>query len=1286
MSRPAPHWSRCQLVIPPVLLTLIAAVPAAQAQVTLATGAQQKAAHAPGLDDPAVIYFVGPACDTPGVPNETSPARIVRVPTLGGTPRDLAVFNPERPAGTCNPFRIASNIVVDEQSVFWIDNEGPNGGGVKRQARLANPEDPPVELVPLGGLSGELVSAGSRLYVILRNVVRVGTDSAVDLLTEVEKDGGTSREVYFTAADTMFDLQFDGRWVWWREDTRLLQLRRYDTVSGAVDLIDDAVDGYLSSGDESQCIPGEGCEDINTLYFGTGRELRVRNTFDPATERTLYTSPRADATLREIVRDTQWIFFWESAPSGTLFRADHWLYRLSPIGGTPDLLQGPLERVIFGPNRLSTDYIRLYWHDSGNIFRLPNNAEALPVFDVVATGTEVSQGIQNPRHAVRLIEGRRTVVRVHVRSERGGDAADVAAALSGTNLSGLLGVLEPVNRTGKRIVVRANPRRAQLDHSFQFELPLHWTTGGPLQLTARINPDETTYEDNIENNAITAGPFEFSASPRLPVRYVNFWYRDVSVPALYTTNWADEAASREWIRTVYPLQRLPSVSPATPGLDETSTDVVDDGMLTRVNRTADDCRRFLDTSAMPPVDDRDMCAAAYAGERIAAMLRSGELLPGRISYANIAQAPGFFTRGFSRGDRICMGPSGAASNDLFLTYAAHEIGHELGRNHPTPASDVCGHSASDPAFPYPRAAIGETSPLAVDPFFGLDLGQYSFDPLRVLSGRSHRDFMSYCRPKWISDYTYEGIYQRLATMPVTAAVRHGTTAGLVEGDWLIATGILTPAAGNGGFGIVRRVPTAGDPTPPEPGPFTLELAAGDGVLASHPFTALPIADGAPGYVAFDLMVPFLPGTTALRVVENDTGRALASAVVSASPPVISDVALPDAPDPVDGLVTVTWTASDPDGDALQFDLFATRDGGTTFTPVELSIAGTTLSLDSTRLAGGLTQLRVVATDGVHTAAALSAPFTVAARPPEVVIVSPPDGQRVDWNQLVTFEAAARDLQDGTLVDEAIVWANQYGDIGTGAVVQTSALQVGTNTVSVTATNSAGLSASASIVVEVGDALAPLGPTLSVEPQAIGWHVDNGDLPLQTEMLEISNAGSGTLEFEVQSDAAWLLLDGALGASGVAPAVLTVSADPAMIPPGTAATAMLTVRATDNADDERIVTVELARGDVFNQTGSVDADGDGVMDAVDNCQAVANPDQTDADDNGIGDACEGSEPPACAGDCDGDRAVAIDELIRAVTIALGSGAIDDCAAADGNGDGNLVINELIAAVNVALLGC
>jgi hypothetical protein len=62
------------------------------------------------------------------------------------------------------------------------------------------------------------------------------------------------------------------------------------------------------------------------------------------------------------------------------------------------------------------------------------------------------------------------------------------------------------------------------------------------------------------------------------------------------------------------------------------------------------------------------------------------------------------------------------------------------------------------------------------------------------------------------------------------------------------------------------------------------------------------------------------------------------------------------------------------------------------------------------------------------------------------------------------------------------------------------------------------------------------------------------------------------------------------------------------------------------------------------------------------------------------------PSTCAGDCNGDGSVAINELITGVNIALGSAAVSLCPSCDTSGDGSVAINELIAAVSRALNGC
>ena len=65
---------------------------------------------------------------------------------------------------------------------------------------------------------------------------------------------------------------------------------------------------------------------------------------------------------------------------------------------------------------------------------------------------------------------------------------------------------------------------------------------------------------------------------------------------------------------------------------------------------------------------------------------------------------------------------------------------------------------------------------------------------------------------------------------------------------------------------------------------------------------------------------------------------------------------------------------------------------------------------------------------------------------------------------------------------------------------------------------------------------------------------------------------------------------------------------------------------------------------------------------------------------------GPATAVCPGDCDGDGAVRINELVIAVGIALGQTPAGDCTAVDGNGDGQVGIAELVAATNALLGGC
>lgn len=65
-------------------------------------------------------------------------------------------------------------------------------------------------------------------------------------------------------------------------------------------------------------------------------------------------------------------------------------------------------------------------------------------------------------------------------------------------------------------------------------------------------------------------------------------------------------------------------------------------------------------------------------------------------------------------------------------------------------------------------------------------------------------------------------------------------------------------------------------------------------------------------------------------------------------------------------------------------------------------------------------------------------------------------------------------------------------------------------------------------------------------------------------------------------------------------------------------------------------------------------------------------------------CPSLDP--CVADCNANGVVSVDEIVKAVTIALGATELLDCVPADRSGDGQVTVEELVEAVSDLLAGC
>jgi hypothetical protein len=581
--------------------------------------------------------------------------------------------------------------------------------------------------------------------------------------------------------------------------------------------------------------------------------------------------------------------------------------------------------------------------------------------------------------------------------------------------------------------------------------------------------------------------------------------------------------------------------------------------------------------------------------RLAALAVVSSFMEGAdVAYGLIPQPSPNPNKLFTRG-ACCKGIAGAGpANDD--DYASHEIGHFLGRQHPVPASSECKHSPDDPNYPYFFSFI---APPLSDPntdLAGFDVGDPGlFKPLRFLPPASSFDIMGYCGPTtWISDYTYGGLLLALEILHPDIGVMSPslvkratapTASAPQPGDWLLVMGGVAADLASATLMETRRVDQVFSVPPRPAGDYSIRLFDGvGGQLASYSFA--PVADedaaapGAPGAkpLSFAHVVSFVAGTRELRIVHDSAGGAvLATTPVSENAPIVGTVTA-GGPDPGTGAVALAWTATDADDDALRYDVYATRNNGASVMPLRLGLTSASADIDTGTLGGGSVQFRVVASDGIQTGHASSAPVLLPNKPPKPRILSPGAESHVWLGQVVNLEGEAADLHDGALPDAGLAWSTELGPLGTGANLSVSNLPVGTHTLTLTATDSLALSAAVSVKVTVDGNFAGAGPTLTAGPGQYGWHVAAGDTQLQSGAIEIGNSGSGTLQFAVSSGAAWLT-PGVLG--GTAPATLQLTADPAGLTDGHVLDTTLILTAVGQPDQAILIPVRLAMGDTFD---------------------------------------------------------------------------------------------------------
>jgi hypothetical protein len=656
---------------------------------------------------------------------------------------------------------------------------------------------------------------------------------------------------------------------------------------------------------------------------------------------------------------------------------------------------------------------------------------------------EVTQATQDENNSVPLIADKPTFVRVYVDCGEGCTSLpNVTGVLRGYGPSGELegSPLQPVNRS---ITARHEDWRIQrgdLKKTLNFILPWWWCTG-TVTLTAEVNG--ATHSETIT----------FRSARVLDIIYVPINYRGQS-PVPYRIQ--DGAW---WAYRVYPT-----------------------GRMTYIPGTTLNWNLCLERSPQ--------CPRYRNATRLLNELTTRYRLVGDYVYGWLPE----WTYGGGRADPEWYGGAGrAAFGDDNPTEGrrifAHEIAHLMGRRH-TNTQDNVNHP-EDCVLQDPGECNGDPDCIAVvdtdsdwvredglpgpPPFPDSRIQDYGLDgsDWQVKEPDETYDYMSYCGDLsfgnvWTSPWTYEHIYSEtlstqataLALQPLSTPQPYFIASGLVYTD---DTATLDP--------IWVITTTVTPKNPPEGTQYCLEAQDASGVaLVSRCFDLKFVnyeTGEATNVDGFNLMLPY-PSNVARIVLKKET-REIAVQPVSANAPIVT-VLSPNGGESwsTTGTYTITWSASDADGDSLTYSVLYSPDGSK-WVPVGSIITQTQLAVNAEELAGSTNALiRVMASDGVNTSSDESdGVFTVGRKPPSAYILSPESGITIQPNTPLLLQGYAYDLEDGVLEEGALQWlSNIDGALGSGSYVLVI-LSSGQHIITFTAQDSDGNFGEAQISVYVG---------------------------------------------------------------------------------------------------------------------------------------------------------------------------------------------------------------------------
>ena len=329
-------------------------------------------------------------------------------------------------------------------------------------------------------------------------------------------------------------------------------------------------------------------------------------------------------------------------------------------------------------------------------------------FDLLVDRVYVTQSVQTLSNSVNLVSGRAGLVRVFVRASL--PAADIPSVRISVYHGATLVSTTTVAGTRSAPVTIDE---SDLSSSWNYSIPGSQVQAGN-SIVAEVDPDHAITESNEGNNTLT-----YSEAVRSTAAQA---FRFVPVKQTGNGLTGDVTAANAATYVDMPVRIFPILAPAL------------------------DVHQTYTTNA--PVDNGSDAAWSQILSEIDALRVAEGTSQSYIGVVRVTYTSGLVGIAYiGRPTSVVWDDAGTRS--LFW---AHELGHTYGRQH----APGCAADFPDRNYPYPDATIG---------VFGTDV---SVTP-PVLYPPSFHDIMSYCDDAWISDYTYKGVLDFVATSQAAPA-------------------------------------------------------------------------------------------------------------------------------------------------------------------------------------------------------------------------------------------------------------------------------------------------------------------------------------------------------------------------------------------------------------------------------------------------------------------------------------------------------------------------------------